>query len=135
MLIIVYIIIVNKHLPFVMNGFTDVFEKAVKKLQIAENYSDVNTDTDINNAKSQRRIRAKKMYDFDSSTQSQSQLHHPVTVSSSMRLKYPDPPKPISTFIYFINLYCIYQLIIILLITILKYFVIFALVKNWKLLR
>lgn len=75
------------------------------------------------------------MYDSDSSTQSQSQIHHPVTVSSSMRLKYPDPPKPISTFIYFINLYCIYQLIIILLITILKYFVIFALVKSWKLFR
>lgn len=36
-----------------MNGFADVLEKAVKQLQIAENYSDVNTDTDANNAKSQ----------------------------------------------------------------------------------
>lgn len=78
-----------------MNGFADVFEKAVKKLQIAENYSDVNTDTDVINAKSQRRMRAKKKYDSDSSSESQTQLNHPVKVTSSKRLKYPDPPKPI----------------------------------------
>jgi len=78
-----------------MNGFADVFEMAVKKLKIAENYSDVNTDTDMNNAKSQRRIRAKKKYDSDSSTESQLQLNHPVNVSSSKGLKYPNPPKSI----------------------------------------
>lgn len=47
-----------------MHGFADVFEKAVKKLQIAENHSDVNTDTDVTNAKSQCRIRAKKNVRF-----------------------------------------------------------------------
>lgn len=101
-----------------MNGFADVLEKAVKQLQIAENYSDVNTDTDANNVKNQRRMRAKKKYDSDSSTESQSQLNHFTKGSSSKRLKYPDPPKLINTKnYYFINLYCIYQFIMILLIS------------------
>jgi len=43
-----------------MNGFADVFEMAVKKLKIAENYRALNMDTDVNNAKSQHCIRAKK---------------------------------------------------------------------------
>jgi len=105
-----------------MNGFPNVFEMAVKKIKIAENYSDVNTDTDVNNAKSQRRIRAKKKCDSDSSTESQSQINHPVNVSSSKGLKYPNLPKPIGMN----NINFIYQLVMILLIATLKYIVIFA---------
>lgn len=117
-------------MSFIINGFADVFEMAVKKLKIAENYSDVNTDTDVNNAKSQRRIMAKKKYDSDSSTESWSQLNHPVKVSSSKGLKYPNPPKPIGMNN---NINCIYQLVMILLIATLKYIVIFALVKHFNL--
>lgn len=43
-----------------MNGFADIFEKAVKKLQIAENYSDVNTDTDIINVQKSMSHEGKK---------------------------------------------------------------------------
>lgn len=39
----------------------------------------------------------KKKYDSDSSTESWSQLNHPVKVSSSKGLKYPNPPKPIAS--------------------------------------
>ncbi|XP_060866694.1 uncharacterized protein LOC132942387 [Metopolophium dirhodum] len=78
-------------------GSDDVFEKAVKKLQIAENYSDVNTDTDVINAKSQRRMRAKKKYDSESSSESPTKLNYPVKVTSSKRLKYPNPPEPIAS--------------------------------------